>query len=63
MSDIAITFPWWVLILFAAWIGAPGAVLGGAIGGLAWRAHRVRGVLAGALAGDALWAWIYLRWL
>lgn len=61
MSDIAITFPWPVLLAMALLIGWPGFLLGGALGLLACRAHRIIGGVVGALALDLLWAYAWLE--
>jgi hypothetical protein len=61
MSDIAITFPWPVLLAMVLLIGWPGFLLGGALGLLAWRAHRIIGGVAGGLALDLLWAYAWLE--
>lgn len=63
MSDIGSVISLWDIILFVLIASTPGLLLGAAIG--AWRhpVRRVRGGLAGGIAGFALvfagW-WIYL---
>ena len=42
-------------------IGWPGFLLGGALGLLACRAHRIIGGVVGALALDLLWAYAWLE--
>jgi hypothetical protein len=55
VSDISLN--WGVLdyALIALIIGWPGLPLGGLLGALAWRAHRIYGGVLGAAAGLALW--------
>jgi hypothetical protein len=60
MSDISMTFPWPVLVIFFLAIGWPGFLIGGLLGALAWRAHRVIGGIIGALALDCAWAFLWL---
>ena len=61
MSDI-----WWNAGLFnTAWgallVGSPGIVIGGLIGAVAWRSHRIWGAALGAILGFALslFGWLY----
>jgi Na+/proline symporter len=55
MSDIGILNGPFDLALIALMIFGPGFALGGIIGALVWRKHRVVGGLIGAVAGLALW--------
>jgi hypothetical protein len=61
VSDIAITFPWPVLVAAVLLIGWPGFLLGGTLGLLVWRAHRIIGGVVGAFALDLLWAYAWLE--
>jgi Na+/proline symporter len=47
--------------LSALIVGSPGIVIGGLVGALAWRSHRVWGAVIGAILGLALWllGWLY----
>jgi hypothetical protein len=47
---------------FALLTGAPGLVLGGLIGALAWRAHRIWGGVLGALLGLVLNNAVFFAW-
>lgn len=64
MSDISLHFPWWANLLFFLFTGWPGCLIGGFLGALAWRGHRVRGGFLGALVGDLIWAafWWLAPW-
>ncbi len=55
MSDIGILNNPLDLAVIALVIGAPGLVLGGLIGALAWRRRRIAGGLTGAVVGFGLW--------
>jgi Na+/proline symporter len=43
-------------------IGAPGLVLGVALGALLWRRHRIYGALLGAVVGLVLWLAGFVVW-
>jgi hypothetical protein len=62
LSDIQIHFDWYVFPLLAVMIGWPGLLLGLAVGGFAWRRHRVIGALLGAVTGTAVWATSLIMW-
>jgi hypothetical protein len=57
MSDVAITINPFVVLLYFAWLGKPGFLLGGIAGLIAgYRIGRpVLGLIAGGLLGLALW--------
>jgi Na+/proline symporter len=62
MSDISIDFGpfgWAAVILI---IGAPGLLLGAAIGAVSWRRHRLYGALIGAVVGLVLWDAGFVFW-
>lgn len=60
MSDIRIDISWPVLLIIIFLAGWPGFLIGGAVGALVWRAHRIIGGLIGAVVLDCTWAWIRL---
>ena len=62
MSDIRLEFGWDALLLFALMIGWPGLLLGGLVGGLAWRRRRWAGAILGALGGLGAWVGVQLAW-
>jgi hypothetical protein len=62
LSDIQIHFDWYVFPLLAVMIGWPGLLLGAAVGGFAWRSHRVIGAFLGGLTGTAAWATPLVIW-
>ena len=47
--------------LGALLVGSPGIVIGGLIGAVAWRSHRIWGAVLGAVLGFALalFGWLY----
>jgi hypothetical protein len=47
--------------LAALLIGSPGIVIGGLIGAVAWRSHRIGGAMLGAISGFVLclFGWLY----
>ncbi len=61
MSDIGILNDPLSLATLALLFGAPGLPLGGLVGALAWRRHRIAGGLIGAPVGFALWlvGWLW----
>jgi Na+/proline symporter len=61
MSDIGILNSPFALALIALVLGSPGLAIGGLLGALAWRRHRVWGAGLGGAAGFvlALLAWAY----
>ena len=54
MSDIGPIFDSLDLLVLALVASAPGFILGGALGALTWRRHRMAGALIGAIAGAAI---------
>ena len=62
MSDIRLEFGWDALLLVALMIGWPGLLLGGLVGGLAWRRRRWAGTMLGAVGGLAAWVGVRLAW-
>jgi Na+/proline symporter len=62
LSDISLEFGWDAILLFALMIGWPGLLLGGIIGGLAWRRRRWAGAILGALSGLLAWAGAWVAW-
>jgi Na+/proline symporter len=63
MSDIGILNDPFSLIAIALIFGSPGLLLGGILGALLWRRHRIGGAMLGAIAGFILWltGWMLLR--
>ncbi len=63
MSDIGILNDPASMALVALIIGSPGLAVGGLIGALAWRRHRIAGALLGAALGFVLWfgGWAYFK--
>jgi hypothetical protein len=61
MSDIGILTNPLDIAMIALILGSPGLAIGGVIGALAWRRHRVWGALIGAPAGFGLCllGWLY----
>jgi hypothetical protein len=51
MSDIGPIFGPFDIAMLALIIGAPGLVLGAAVGAFAWRRHRLWGALLGSVGG------------
>jgi hypothetical protein len=62
MSDIGPIFGPLDIAMLALIIGAPGIVLGAAVGAFVWRRRRVWGTLIGALTGFALWLAGFVLW-
>jgi Na+/proline symporter len=62
MSDIGLDWGPLDIAMIALIIGAPGLVIGAALGALAWRRHRVWGAVLGALIGFALWLVGFVLW-
>jgi len=63
MSDIGINLGPLDYAAIALVVGAPGLVIGAALGAILWRRHRVFGTLVGAIAGLALWDAGVMAWL
>jgi hypothetical protein len=63
MSDISLNLRAIDLAAIALILGSPGLVVGGGVGALLWRSHRLAGAAIGAVAGVVLWAigWFYLK--
>jgi Na+/proline symporter len=62
MSDIGLDFGplgWAAVILI---IGAPGLLIGAALGAMLWRRHRLWGALIGAIIGLVLWDTGFVLW-
>jgi hypothetical protein len=62
MSDIGSIFGPLDFAMLALIIGAPGLVVGAAVGALAWRRHRVSGALLGAVGGLLIWLAGFALW-
>ncbi len=62
MSDIGILNDPASLAFIALILGAPGLLLGGLIGALAWRRRRFAGAGLGGLIGFALWLAGWMAW-
>jgi hypothetical protein len=62
MSDIGPIFGPIDIAMLALIIGAPGLVLGAAVGAFVWHRHRVWGALTGAIIGLALWPAGFVLW-
>jgi Na+/proline symporter len=62
MSDISLDFgPFgWAFIILI--IGAPGLLIGAALGAISWRRHRLYGALIGAVVGLVLWDAGFVFW-
>jgi len=55
MSDISVHITWLDLVLAAPVFGWPGLILGGGLGAVLFRKHRILGAVLGALFGCAFW--------
>ena len=62
MSDIALNWGAFDIATIALIIGAPGLAIGGAVGAVVWRRHRLCGALIGAVVGLALWLGGFVLW-
>jgi Na+/proline symporter len=62
MSDIGLDWGPLDYAALALIIGAPGLVIGAALGAIFWRRHRLWGALLGALAGSILWLVGFVLW-
>jgi hypothetical protein len=62
MSDIGLDWGPFDILAIALIIGAPGLVIGAALGALAWRRHRLWGALSGAGAGLMFWLGGFVLW-
>jgi hypothetical protein len=62
MSDIGPLFGPLDIAMLALIIGAPGLVLGAAIGALARRHHRISGALLSAVGGLLIWLAGFALW-
>jgi hypothetical protein len=61
MSGISSNAGLFNTVLGALLVGSPGIVVGGLIGAIAWRSHRVWGAALGAILGFGLclFGWLY----
>lgn len=61
MSDISSNSGLFNTALAALLVGSPGIVIGGLIGAVAWRSHRIGGAALGAILGFVLclFGWLY----
>jgi hypothetical protein len=55
MSDIAVKFEWWELLLLSPTQGWPGLLIGAALGAYLWKKRRILGGVLGAIVGNLLW--------
>ena len=62
MSDIGLDWGPFDILAIALIIGAPGLVVGAALGALAWRRHRLWGALIGAVVGLIFWLGGFVLW-
>jgi Na+/proline symporter len=62
MSDIGILNDPLSIAFIALLFGSPGLAIGGILGAVAWRRHRIAGALIGAGVGFAVWlaGWMWL---
>jgi hypothetical protein len=62
MSDIGLDWGPFDIAMIALTIGAPGLAVGAAVGVLAWRRHRLWGVVLGAVGGLLIWLAGFVLW-
>jgi Na+/proline symporter len=62
MSDIRLDFGPLDFVMIALIIGAPGLVVGAALGALLWRRHRFYGAVLGAVAGLVVFDAGFVAW-
>jgi hypothetical protein len=62
MSDIGLDWGLFDYTILALIIGAPGLVIGAALGAIAWQRHRLWGSLLGAIIGFLLWIGGFVAW-
>jgi hypothetical protein len=62
MSDIGLDWGPFDIAIIALIIGAPGLVIGAALGAISWRRHRVYGALLSAVAGLLPWLAGFVAW-
>jgi hypothetical protein len=62
MSDIGLDWGPLDFVMIALIIGAPGLLIGAALGAILWRRHRIYGCLIGAVAGLVLYDTGFLAW-
>jgi hypothetical protein len=63
MSDISLNWGLIDIAIIVIILTSPGLAIGGFVGALAWRGHRIAGAALGAIGGVVLWSvgWFYLR--
>jgi putative Mn2+ efflux pump MntP len=62
MSDISLYWGPLDYTMIALIIGAPGLVIGAALGTIVWRRRRILGGIIGALLGLFLWLGGFVLW-
>ncbi len=62
MSDIGLDWGPLDFVMIALIIGAPGLLIGAALGAVLWRRHRIYGGLLGAVAGLVLCDTVFVAW-
>jgi|HubBroStandDraft_6_1064221.scaffolds.fasta_scaffold92616_3 hypothetical protein len=62
MSDIGLDWGPFDIAAIALIIGAPGLVIGAALGAVLWRRHRLWGACLGAAVGLILWLAGFVAW-
>jgi hypothetical protein len=62
MSDIGLDWGPFDYLTLALIIGAPGLVIGAALGVIVWRRHRFWGAGLGAVMGLSLWLAGFVAW-
>jgi hypothetical protein len=62
MSDISLDWGPLDYMMIALIIGAPGLVIGTALGAIVWRRRRILGAVIGALLGLLLWLGGFVLW-
>jgi Na+/proline symporter len=62
MSDISLDWGPLDIAFLALIIGAPGLIIGAALGAIMWRRRRILGAVIGALLGLFLWLGGFVLW-
>jgi hypothetical protein len=62
MSDISLDWGPLGIAFIALIIGAPGLVIGAALGAIVWRHRRIFGAVVGAFVGLLLWLGGFVLW-